>query len=164
MWKVSPWISQWVRGGGCWGGEGAWDWQSAWVPEGKLDEVLGWFLQMHDPSADDLKRWRSSSEFLHWHARQTCGLERAVPWIKTLQAIVAFREQCCMCFQLVRKSLGSEEMNFYTSLQCALSLSPKIGWEKGRRESSMVGAVGGWTVSTEAIHICGNNFCCLCSM
>lgn len=48
-----------------------------------------------------------------------------------------------MYFQLVKKSLGLEKINFYISLQSALSLSPKIEWEKGRRESSTVGEVGG---------------------
>lgn len=73
----SPWISH------LWGkrrvlrkeGRVCRDWQSLWVTEGELDDIQGWFLQIHDLTALDLKGWSSSWGLLHW--QETCGLGMA---------------------------------------------------------------------------------------
>lgn len=41
------------------------DLQPGRVTKGELGEMLGWFLQVRDPSDVDLKGWRSSGGLLH---------------------------------------------------------------------------------------------------
>lgn len=110
----------------------------------RLGDIQGWFLQIHDLTALGLRGWSSFWGLLQWYTQDKTRTRKGC-LNKGTSGYYDLQKGALHTFLVAYKILLLGVDRFlYKSLHCSFSLSPKIGWEEGRRAAWWVGWEGEW--------------------